>query len=94
VKASFFRPNAEPAAAGQPSREKLSAELHPTGAAEVTEHRRIKFFSANLGDFGVYQREFFALFGNASVTGGEKCHSGRILFQTSTVLDRNKMLPA
>jgi hypothetical protein len=31
---------------------------------------------------------------NPSVTGGEECHSGGILFQSSTVLDRNKMLPA
>jgi hypothetical protein len=27
-----------------------------------------------------------------SVTGGEKCHSGGILFKSSTVLSRNKML--
>lgn len=31
---------------------------------------------------------------NASVTVEDGCHSGRILFQTSTVPDCNKMLPA
>jgi hypothetical protein len=33
-------------------------------------------------------------FGITSVTSGEKCHSGGILFQSSTVLSRNKMLSA
>jgi hypothetical protein len=28
------------------------------------------------------------------ITGGDNCHSGRILFKSSTMLDRNKMLPA
>jgi uncharacterized protein (DUF433 family) len=33
-------------------------------------------------------------YNKASVTGGERCHSEGILFQFSTVLDCNRMLPA
>jgi hypothetical protein len=35
---------------------------YPPNVTEVTACRRIKFFSANLGVFGVHRREFFCFF--------------------------------
>jgi len=35
---------------------------YPPSFTEVTEYRRIKYFSANLGVFGVYRREIFCFF--------------------------------
>jgi len=37
-------------------------KAYPPNFAETTECRRTKFFSANLGGFGVSQREFFCFF--------------------------------
>jgi hypothetical protein len=48
--------------------------------------------SINLNKLNVYRQGEFYEDGITSVTGGEKCHSGGILFQSSTVLSRNKML--